>query len=206
MKTLLRESTLRLTKLKELISGWTDYIGVKYASSHNIGGVVFGKKLSCTPTVFRMQCPEWVKIQIFSSSNRTGTLINSYLEISRLLLLWIVIEEVCEVKSGDHVVVFSNKQPRVSWVDRLASKSSVFAGQLLRALALRLKIKGTLPLTPFHISGKQSVVMYIPSHSFGSEPKLNCKTNTELLFCLIKILLSQTRPLGPCSPPQKRLV
>ena len=59
-----------------------------------------------------------------------------------ILLLWIVTEEMCEVKSGDHVAVFSDNQPMVSWVDQLASKISVVAGQLLRALALRLKMNG----------------------------------------------------------------
>ena len=55
MKTLLHESTLRPIKYKELISGWPDYIGVKYLSGHGVGGVVFGENLPCTPTVFRMK-------------------------------------------------------------------------------------------------------------------------------------------------------
>ena len=53
-------------------------------------------------------------------------------------------EEVCEVNYGDHVSVFSDNQPTVSWVDRLSSKSSVGARQLLRELALRLKMKGDI--------------------------------------------------------------
>ena len=60
-------------------------------------------------------------------------------------------EEVCDVKYGDHVAVFSDNQPTVSWVDRLASKISVVAGQLLRALALIFKMKGASLLAPFHI-------------------------------------------------------
>ena len=47
-------------------------------------------------------------------------------------------EEVCDVKSRDHVAVFSNNQPTVSWVDLLESNRSVAAGHLLRALALIL--------------------------------------------------------------------
>ena len=93
--------------------------------------------------------------------------------MSGLLLLWLVMEEEREVKYGDHVAVFSDNQPTVLWVDRLASKSSIVAVQLLRALALRLKIKGASLLTPFHISGKQNAIMDIPSLSFGSEPKWN---------------------------------
>ena len=133
MKTLLHESTLRPTKCKELISGWPDYIGFKDMSGHGVGVVVFGEKLPCTPTIFRMQWPEWVKREIASSYNRTGKLTNSDLEIAGLLLLWLVMEELCDVKSGDRVAVFSDNQPKVSWVDRLASGRSAVAGQLLRA-------------------------------------------------------------------------
>ena len=90
MKTLLRESTCRPTKCKELISGWTDYIVVKDVSGHGVGVVVSGENLPCTPTVFRMQWPEWVKIEITSSSNRMGMLTISDLEMAVLLLLWLV--------------------------------------------------------------------------------------------------------------------
>ena len=163
MKTLLHESTLRKTKCKELISGFPKYTGVKYASDHGVGGVVFGKKLTCTPAVLHMQCPEWVKIEITSSSNHKGKLTNSDLEMARLLLLWLVMEEVCDVKFGDHVAVFSNNQPTVSWVDRLASTRSVVAGQLLHTLALILKMKGGSLLTPLHIYGNQNAMADIPS-------------------------------------------
>ena len=73
-----------------------------------------------------------------------------------LLLLWLVIEDLCEDNSGEHVAVFSDNHPTVLWVDRLASKSSVIAVEFLRALAIRLRIKGALPLTPFHIDEKQN--------------------------------------------------
>ena len=101
-----------------------------------------------------MQWPEWVKREINSISNRTGTLTKLDLEIAGLFLLWIVMEEVCGVKSGDHIAVLSDNQLKVLWVDQLASKSSVVARKLLCALALRLKMKGALLMTPFHISGK----------------------------------------------------
>ena len=85
---------------------WPNYIGVKYASGHGKGGVVLGKNLTCTPIVFRMQCPDWVKREIISSSNCTGTFKNSDLEMAGLLLLWLVMEEVCEMKSGDPVDMY----------------------------------------------------------------------------------------------------
>ena len=53
--------------------------------------------------------------------------------------------------------------------------------QLLRALALRLQISKTSPLTPLHIPGIENAMTDIPSRSFGSEPKWHCKTDTDLL-------------------------
>ena len=92
--------------------------------------------------------------------------------------------DVFEVKSGDHVAVFSNHQPMVSWVDQLASKSSVVAGQFLCVLAPRLKMKGASPLTLFHIARKQNSMTNILSRSFGSEPKWHFKTDTDILLFL----------------------
>ena len=75
------------------------------------------------------------------------------------------------MKSGYHVAVFFNNHTAVSWVDQLASKISVVAGQFIRALALRLKMKGASPLAPFHKYGKNNAMMDILSRSFGSESK-----------------------------------
>ena len=182
MKILLRKSTLRPSNCRELISGWTDYIGVKYAYGHGIGGVLFGETSPCPPTVFRMQCPEWFKREIFLSSNCTGTLTKSDLEMYVLLLLCLLLEEVCKVKSGGHVALFSDNHLTVSWVDWLASKISIVAGQLLRALAFGLKMKGASPLTPFHIAVQQNSMMDITSRLFCSEIKCHCKTDTELFL------------------------
>ena len=90
MKTQLRKFILSPNKCKELISGWTYYIVVKDVSGHGVGVVVSGENFPCTPTVFRMQWPEWVKIEITSSSNRMGMLTISDLEMAVLLLLWLV--------------------------------------------------------------------------------------------------------------------
>ncbi len=51
-QTLLRESTVEPTKCRKLICGWPDYVGIVDASSHGIGGVVFGETSACTLPVF----------------------------------------------------------------------------------------------------------------------------------------------------------
>ena len=101
-RTLLRESTLAPTKCLELVSKWPDFVGVKDASGHGVGGVFIGEKMACTPTVFRFEWPANIKADLISQQNPTGRITNSDLEMAGLLLLWLVMEDVCDVKSGTH--------------------------------------------------------------------------------------------------------
>lgn len=64
------------------------------------------------------------------------------------------------------------------------------AGQLLRALALRLKLAQASPLTPLHICGIENAITDIPSRSFGSNPAFFCKTDSDL-----KVLFDDKFPL-----------
>ena len=180
-KTLLRESTLAPTRCSELVSAWPDYVGVKDASGHGVGGIIIGENKSCVPTVFRFEWPEDIKQEIVSDSNPKGKLTNSDLECAGLLMLWLVMEDVCSIQSGDHVALFSDNAPTVAWATRLAAKSSLVAGQLIRALALRLKVMKASPLSTLHISGVQNAMTDIPSRSFGTPPKWHCQTENDLL-------------------------
>ena len=180
-RTLLRESTVAPTKCAELVAAWPDFVGVKDASGHGIGGVIVGENKACVPTVFRYEWPQDIKDELVSDSNPTGKLTNSDLECAGLLMLWLVMEDVCSISSGDHVALFSDNAPTVAWARRLAAKSSVVAGQLIRALALRLKMMGASPLSTLHIAGVQNEMTDILSRSFGTPPKWHCQTNVELL-------------------------
>ena len=99
-------------------------------------------------------------------------------------------EAVCPLTLACHCGLFSDNQPTVHWVKRMASKSSAVAGQLIRALALRLKLNRVSPLTPMHIKGTENAITDIPSRSFGSNPAYYCKTNDDL-----KNLFNQKFPL-----------
>ena len=101
--------------------------------------------------------------------------------MASLLLLWMIMEDVCDIKSGSHAALFSDNQPTVSWVDRMATQSEGVVGELLRALALRLDKSGISPLTTLHVPGRQNAMTDIPSRSFGSEHKWHCKSDTDLL-------------------------
>jgi hypothetical protein len=51
--------------------------------------------------------------------------------------------------------LFSDNQPTVSWVDRLASKNPVLTGQLVRALTLRMKKARVSRMIPLRIRGAE---------------------------------------------------
>jgi hypothetical protein len=157
-RTLLREATLRPTKCSELVMGAPDFVGVKDASVHGVGGVIIGENTEYVPTLFRMEWPEWVKTEVRkTNSGQGGTLTNSDLEMAGLLLLFLVMEDVCDLQPGHHVALFSDNSPTVSWVQKMAAKGSKVADQLLRALCLRMKQRNISPLTSLLVaySGKK---------------------------------------------------
>jgi len=190
-RTLLRVSTKAPTKCKELVAGWPDFVGVKDASGYGVGGFIVGENKACIPTVFRFEWPQDIRDEIISESNPNGKLTNSDLECAGLLMLWLVMEDVCNIQSGDHVALFSDNSPTVSWVQRLAAKSSKVAQQLIRALALRLKVTGASPLSALHISGVDNQMTDIPSRSFGTPAKWHYKSDLDLLT-----FYNQTFPLN----------
>ena len=180
-RTLLRESVAEPTRCKELVQGWPDYIGVKDASKHGVGGIIVGESKACIPTVFRLEWPADIKADLVSEQNPNGRITNSDLELAGMVILWLIMEAVCSDLADAHCALFSDNSPTIGWVRRLASKYSTVAAQLLRVLALRLKKKKASPLTPLHIGGTQNAMTDVPSRSFGSNAKWHCKTDCELL-------------------------
>jgi hypothetical protein len=94
-QTLLRESTHKPTRCRELVTGWPDNIGIVNASGHGAGGVVVGEQVGCTPVVFQWKWLEDIKWEIKFLSTPMGKITNSDLEMAGLVLLWIIIEGVC---------------------------------------------------------------------------------------------------------------
>jgi hypothetical protein len=132
--------------------------------------------------VFHLEWPPDIKEAVRqTNSKRKGYLTNSDLELAGLLLIWYIMEAVCDLNPGCHMALFSDNLPTVKWMRRLAAKGSKVAGHLLRALALRLKICRVSPLTPLHIAGAHNAMTDIPSRSFGSVTKWHCPTNADLL-------------------------
>jgi hypothetical protein len=72
MRTLLRKSTTRPMRCKELVAGFPNYISVCDASSFGAGGIIIGELSECFPTVFRLQWPPDVTAAVVSDKNRGG--------------------------------------------------------------------------------------------------------------------------------------
>ena len=103
------------------------YIGVKYASSHGIGGIIMGKEKACIPTVFCLAWPDDVK-ELFVKGN-----IKIFdLEMVGLLMLWKVMEEVCPKLQAAYLSLFSDNSPTIGWVKRLAARGSLVEMQIVR--------------------------------------------------------------------------
>ena len=179
IRTILKESIAAPTKCRELVDGWPHYIGYTDASGVGFGGIIFGETLELPPTVFRGQWPADVRDEIVSVANRNGRLSINDLEMAGLLLTFLVMEEVCPPLRELNVAMFSDNQPSVSWVERMASRQSEVGAQLLRALALRLKINRCCPLSPLHVAGKKNSMADVASRSFGTPSKWHCSSDVD---------------------------
>ena len=142
-----------------------------------MGGIVIGKLLAVPPVVFRLEWPQDIQRSIVTMDNPMGSITNSDLECAGLLLLWLVIEATVPYLCHKRITLYSDNSPSISWIQWLASRRSIIAMQLIRALALRMQLQQTSPLTTLHIPGKTNHMTDIPSRSFGSNPIWHCKTD-----------------------------
>ncbi len=92
-----------------------------------------------------------------------------------------MMEHVCGPLSEKRVAFFSDNSPTVSWVQRMACRSSLVAEQLIPVLALWFNLQWICPITMLHIADNQNQMTDIPSRSFGSKPKWHFKTDEDLL-------------------------
>jgi hypothetical protein len=110
-------------------------------------------------------------------------------------------EHVCGTLAEKRVTLFSDNSPTISWVQHMASRSSLVAEQLIHVLALRFNLHKVCPITTLHIAGDQNAMTDIPSRSFGSEPKWHFKMDSDLLtFFNATFPLPQKNSWTVCQP------
>jgi hypothetical protein len=163
------------------VSRWPDFVGIVDASSHGVGGVVFGENSKCAPTVFRWKWPTEITRDVKSFEHPEGRITNSDLEMAGIVMAWLVVEGVGGDLTEKTVALFGDNTPSISWISKLASKRSKVGEQLVQAMALRLKAKKACPVITSHIEGKKNEIADVPSRSFGSNKEWHCETNSQLL-------------------------
>ena len=108
IRTLLTTCVTLPTKCSQLVADWPDFVGVKDASKYGVGGVIFGEKMACVPTVFRLKWPQDIQDRLVSESNPSGDITNSDLEMAGLLLLFCIMEDVCGDLQDKHLALYSD--------------------------------------------------------------------------------------------------
>ncbi len=114
----------------------------------------------------------------------------------------IVHGRICDnLLSSLFIYLFSDNSPTISWVERMACRSSLVAEQLIRVLALRFNIQKVCPITTLHIAGDQNSMTNIPSRLFGSEHKWHFKSEHDLLtFFSVNFTLPLQNSWTVCQP------
>jgi hypothetical protein len=92
-----------------------------------------------------------------------------------------MMEHVCGHLAKKRVALFSNNSPTVSLIQRMASRASLIAEQLIRILALHFNTNKVCPITTLHIAGDQNSMTDISSCLFGSEQKWHFQSELNFL-------------------------
>ena len=164
--TIIRQIGSRPTSVLELQARPPQYVGYVDASGFGAGGVWFGGEADLQPTVWRIDWPEEIQEQLVSKDNPNGIITNSDLEMAGHLLQWLVLEEIAPRSLQYQCAgIFTDNTPTVQWAYKLSSTSSIIAGFLLRALAIRMHVHRTAPLLTTHIAGEHNTMADTASRS-----------------------------------------
>jgi hypothetical protein len=156
------------TKFKQLIATIPGYIGYCDAAKHGAGGVWFPGdcRSDLQPVVWRITWPQDIRDALVSFDNPRGTITNSDLEMAGLLLHYLILECLADLKHV-HVAAWCDNTPTVSWANKLNSSKSRVAARLVRALALRIQANSASPLITVSIAGIHNTMADIASRTFG---------------------------------------
>ena len=154
-KHLLRQTQKTKIKAKQLVIQDPHFLGAHDASGKGAGGVLFGGTDILHPTVWRVIWPQEIRDNLVSTTNPTGTITNSDLELAGALLQFLTLELITDVK---HKCSFQgcDNTPTVSWIRKMGCTSSRVAAALLRILAIRLHKTQASPLSTMYLEGKQN--------------------------------------------------
>jgi len=168
-RLLIKKAQERPTYCPNLIAAPPNYGGYCDASKHGAGGIWFGYHSALPPLVWRVQFPEEISTKVVSTANPTGTISNSDLELTGMLLAWLVLETIADLTHA-HIWLGCDNTPTVAWASRLLATKTPVAARILRILTLRMMVCQASPITAASIPGVVNTMADIASRSFTSHP------------------------------------
>jgi hypothetical protein len=161
----IRELASRPTHVSELVQKELNYIGYCDASAFGAGGVWFGGTQRLRPIVWRIQWPADVTTSVVSSTNPTGQITNSDLEMAGVLLHTAVLETaIGRAMVGAQFAIGCDNSPAVAWTTRMATRSETpISFRLLRGLAMQQRQTRSAPPAVFHVAGVQNTLADVAS-------------------------------------------
>ena len=164
-KTMLKLVAHRPTHCQQLVPGWPHFVGFCDACKYGAGGVWLSGKEGLHPVVWRVKWPKYISDQLVSPTNPKGSLTINDLEMAGLLLHYLVLERLADLKHK-HAAAWCDNTSTVSWGRRLTSSKSIVGQRLVRALALRHVVTESSPLAPWSIAGANNKMADLASRSF----------------------------------------
>ena len=167
---LLRLVGRRPTHVTELVEHPPAYQGFVDASKWGVGGVWFSGKHKMIPITWFFEWPKEIRDQFCSSTNKEGTLTISDLELTGILMHWMVLEQAVDPTTLNHnsVAIWCDNLPAVAWTYKFRTSTSPIAARILRALAVRLHEQKTALLSVEHISGIFNVMADVASRKHST--------------------------------------
>jgi len=89
-----------------------------------------GAQKNLPPTVWRIRFSKAIQDQLVSSTNPTGRITNSDLEMAGLLMHWLVLESIADLQHT-HVATGCDNTPTVAWTTRLLATKAPIAAHLI---------------------------------------------------------------------------
>ena len=169
-RTLIRLIGQRPTHCAQLVTGMPAYVGFCDACKYGAGGVWCAGSKHLEPIVWRVEWPQSVAASLVSPSNPKGTLTINDLEMAGLLLHYLVLDHLVDLKH-QHAAAWVDNTSAVSWATRLASSKSAVGQRLVRALCLRHCITQSSPLAAWSIAGALNGMADLASRSFRKAGK-----------------------------------
>ncbi len=140
------------------------YAGYHDAAAEGAGGVWFSLVHKMQPVVWRLLFTCNISEEVVSFNNPRGRLTNLDLELAAEVIGVGVLLAEAPVITHEPLGMLCDNTPTVSWIEKMASKSSTpMAGRLLRGLAFMLYCHRAGRLTTIHVPGPQNIMADIAS-------------------------------------------